>query len=169
MKSALSTRAVVGFLLAVILFAVLGIYLRKRALEFRLYREEVAHSRIYVDALQSYLTTVEDAETGQRGFLLTGNESYLAPYSAAKAGITDRLNRLADLATEDADSVRLTQQLNTLTTAKFIELELTIEKRWESGLEAALAVVNTDEGNNEMDEIRKVTAEIGQNFTGIKH
>ncbi len=79
MKLALSTRALVGFLLAVILLTVLGTYLRKRALEFRLYREEVAHSRVYVDALQSYLTAAQDAETGQRGFLLTGNENYLAP------------------------------------------------------------------------------------------
>jgi diguanylate cyclase (GGDEF)-like protein len=167
-KAALSTRALVGFLLAVILFAVLGIYLRKRALEFRLYRDQVAHSRIYIDALQSYLTTVEDAETGQRGFLLTGNENYLAPYRAAKAGIADRLNRLADLAKNDVDSERSTQQLQSLTGAKFTELELAIQKRRELGLEAALAVVNTDEGNDDMDAIRKTVAEIDHKVRGYQ-
>lgn len=165
-KAAFSARALVGFLLAVILFAVLGIYLRKRALEFRLYREQVAQSRIYIDALQSYLTTVEDAETGQRGFLLTGNDNYLAPYRAAKAGITDRLNRLAELAKSDADSARSTQQLKSFTGAKFTELELAIQKRREFGLEAALAVVNTDEGNDDMDAIRKTVAEIDHKVRG---
>lgn len=165
-KAAFSARALVGFLLAVILFAVLGIYLRKRALEFRLYREQVAQSRIYIDALQSYLTTVEDAETGQRGFLLTGNDNYLAPYRAAKAGITDRLNRLAELAKSDADSARPTQQLKSFTGAKFTELELAIQKRREFGLEAALAVVNTDEGNDDMDAIRKTVAEIDHKVRG---
>lgn len=165
-KAALSARALIGFLLAVILFAVPGMYLRKRALEFRLYREQVAHSRIYIDALQSYLTTLQDAETGQRGFVLTANENYLAPYLAAKAGITDRLNRLADLAKDDADSEPSTQQLKVLTEAKFTELELTIQKRRALGLEAALALVNTDEGNDEMEAIRKLVAEIDHKVRG---
>ena len=156
----------VGFLVAVILLAVLGVYLRNRALEFRLYREQVARSRVEVDALQSFLTAVEDAETGQRGFLLTGNDNYLAPYSAANAGITVRLNRLADLTNEDADEAQSMQQLKAHTAAKFAELELTIQKRRESGLEAALAVVNTDEGSNEMAAIRKVVAEIDRKVRG---
>jgi diguanylate cyclase (GGDEF)-like protein len=159
-KVALSTRVLVGFLLAVILIALFGVYLRKRALEFRLYRDQVAHSRMEVDVLQSYLTAVEDAETGQRGFLLTGDEKYLAPYSAAKASITERLDRLMDLAREDADSAQSLGELKGLTAAKFSELEITIQKRRESGLEAALAIVNSDEGNNEMAAIRKLTAEI---------
>src|ERR1700678_2919504 len=100
------------------LLAVLAVYLRKRALEFRQYREEVAHTRVEVDALHSYLTTIEDAETGQRGFLLTGNETYLAPYTAAKSEIADRLARLAELTKEDPDCVLLIQQLNFLTASK---------------------------------------------------
>jgi diguanylate cyclase (GGDEF)-like protein len=163
---ALATRVLVGFLMAVILFAVIGDYLRKKALEFRLYRDQVSHSRMEVEALQSYLTTIEDAESGQRGFLLTGNEEYLAPYNAAEAAITGRLNRLADLTKEDGDSARSMQQLKALTAAKFTELGLTIQKRRESGLEAALAVVNTNEGNYETAAIRKVAAEIDRKVRG---
>jgi diguanylate cyclase (GGDEF)-like protein len=161
-KVALSTRVLVGFMLAVVLISLLGVYLRKRALEFQQYREQVAHSRMEVDALQSYLSAVEDAETSQRGFLLTGNEKYLAPYDAAKTGITYRVNQLADLAKDDAESVKAAEQLKTLTWSKFSELAITIQKRRESGLQAALAVVNTDEGNNEMASIRKLVAEMDQ-------
>lgn len=166
MKVALSTRVLLGFLLAIILLAVLGDYLRTRALEFRLYREQVARSRVEVDALQSYLTAVEDAETGQRGFLLTGNENYLAPYAASKTDITVRLNQLAELTKDDADDLQSMLQLKALTAAKFAELELTIQKRRESGLKAALAVVNTNEGNNEMAAIRKATEEIDRKVRG---
>ncbi len=166
MKVGLTTRVLAGFLFAVILLAFLAVYLRERALEFRRYREEVAHTRIEVDALQSYLTAVEDAETGQRGFLLTGNETYLAPYSVAKNEIADRLARLAELTKDDADCVRLTQQLKTLTSAKFTELALTIQKRRDAGLQAALAIVNTDQGNDQMDAIRTVVAEIGRKVRG---
>lgn len=152
--------------MAVILFAVIGDYLRNKALEFRLYRDQVTRSRMEVEALQSYLATIEDAESGQRGFLLTGNEEYLAPYNAAKAAITGRLNRLEDLTKQDGDSARSMQQLKTLTNAKFTELALTIQKRRESGLEAALAVVNTNEGNYETAAIRKVAAEIDRKVRG---
>ena len=161
-KVALSIRVLVGFLLAVVLISLLGVYLRKRALEFQQYREQVAHSRIEVDALQSYLSAVEDAETSQRGFLLTENEKYLAPYDAAKTGITYRVNQLVDLGKDDAENGKATEQLKALTAAKFTELALTIQKRRESGLAAALAVVNTDEGNDEMAAIRKIVAEIDQ-------
>jgi diguanylate cyclase (GGDEF)-like protein/PAS domain S-box-containing protein len=157
------TRVFVGFLLAVILLSVLALYLRKRALEFRQFRDEVAHSRTELDALQSYLTTVEDAETGQRGFLLTGNEEYLVPYNAAKTSIAARLARLAELTKDDADAARSTEQLKTLTTAKFAELAQTIQERREAGLQAALAMVNTDEGNKEMDAVRKLVAELDRN------
>jgi diguanylate cyclase (GGDEF)-like protein len=161
-----STRVLLGFLLVVTLLAVLGEYLRDRALEFRLYREQVARSRVEVDALQGYLTAVEDAETGQRGFLLTGNENYLAPYGAAKTGMNVRLNRLADLMKENADDLQSMQQLKALTAAKFTELELTIQKRRESGLEAALDVVNTNEGNDEMAAIRELIEEIDHKVRG---
>ncbi|MGA2846425.1 MAG: diguanylate cyclase [Candidatus Acidiferrales bacterium] len=160
MKVALPTRVLAGFLLAVILLAFLAVYLRKRALEFRQYRDEVAQTRIEVDALHSYLTAMEDAETGQRGFLLTGNETYLAPYTVATSEIADRLARLAELTKEDPDCVLLMQQLKTLTSAKLDELAVTIQKRRDAGLEAALAIVNTDEGNDQMDAIRTVVAQI---------
>ena len=160
MKVALPTRVLAGFLLAVILLAFLAVYLRKRALEFRQYRDEVAQTRIEVDALHSYLTAMEDAETGQRGFLLTGNETYLAPYTVATSEIADRLARLAELTKEDPDCVLLMQQLKTLTSAKLDELAVTIQKRRDAGLEAALAIVNTDEGNDQMDAIRTVAAQI---------
>ena len=160
MKVALPTRVLAGFLLAVILLAFLAVYLRKRALEFRQYRDEVAQTRIEVDALHSYLTAMEDAETGQRGFLLTGNETYLTPYTVATSEIADRLARLAELTKEDPDCVLLMQQLKTLTSAKLNELALAIQKRRDAGLEAALAIVNTDEGNDQMDAIRTVAAQI---------
>ena len=44
------------------------------------------------------ISTVKDAETGQRGYLLTGSDEYLAPYSTALAMIPHLLDRLAEAA-----------------------------------------------------------------------
>ena len=51
-----------------------------------------SHTRL--NALESTLSMVKDAETGQRGFLLTGDEEYLAPYNDASAGLDGSLARL---------------------------------------------------------------------------
>jgi diguanylate cyclase (GGDEF)-like protein/PAS domain S-box-containing protein len=143
-----------------ILLAVLVVRLRERAFEFGQYRDQVAHSRVELDALQSYLATIERAQTAQRGFLLTGNETYLAPYNNAKSSIDARLARLEELAQNDARFLRSTEQLRALTSAKFSELDLTIKVRREAGLQPALAIVNTNQGNAQMDAIRTAVSEM---------
>src|ERR1700735_752244 len=57
----------------------------------------VVHSGDTLTALEDVLSTVKDAETGQRGYLLTGNESYLQPYSAAAQEMGARLDALQRL------------------------------------------------------------------------
>src|ERR1700735_5030777 len=54
----------------------------------------VVHSGDTLSALEDVLSTVRDAETGQRGYLLTGNESYLQPYTAAAQEMGARLDAL---------------------------------------------------------------------------
>lgn len=54
-------------------------------------RAEVGRTRSEIIGLQALLATIEDAETGQRGYLLTGDQSYLAPYSQATALIESEL------------------------------------------------------------------------------
>ncbi|MBV8212364.1 MAG: CHASE3 domain-containing protein, partial [Verrucomicrobia bacterium] len=53
-----------------------------------------------VQRLQAIVSTVDDAETGQRGYLLTGDEKYLAPYANALAEVQARLSALRKAATE---------------------------------------------------------------------
>src|ERR1700733_2670720 len=54
----------------------------------------VVHSGDTLTALEDVLSTVKDAETGQRGYLLTDRESYLAPYNAAAKEIGPRFDTL---------------------------------------------------------------------------
>ncbi|MDB6119191.1 MAG: domain S-box, partial [Verrucomicrobiaceae bacterium] len=109
----------------------------------------------FVNGLEALLSTMKDAETGQRGFLLTGKEDYLDPY-------TNSLNKVhQDLATlrQTAHEIRpaAEQELETLekqAEAKLEELQETVNVRQREGLERALARVNTDEGKRLFDEMR---------------
>src|ERR1700722_20736923 len=53
----------------------------------------VTHTLEVTEQLQALLSTLQDAETGQRGFLLTGHEDYLVPFTNAKAALAGEFKR----------------------------------------------------------------------------
>lgn len=101
------------------------------------------------------LSLLTDAETGQRGFILTGRLRYLEPYMAALPQIQPKLRRLRDLTANNPEQREHFAQLAKLVGEKVAELEavLTLHKR--QGPRAAQALIETDVGRRTMDEIRK--------------
>jgi signal transduction histidine kinase len=102
---------------------------------------------------------LEDAETGQRGFLLTEREEYLEPYRAALGLIPGQLDRLV------ADTAGLpiageAKTLRTLGLAKVEEVTGTIAAYRDDGRAAALQRVMTDRGKSLMDRVRDAAAAI---------
>lgn len=104
--------------------------------------------------LETVLSTLKDAETGQRGYLLTGKDSYLEPYEAARARLPDDLAAAqASLTTVYGQPARL-NRVRSLTGEKLAELADTIAL-YRMGRNAdALALVNTGYGKGTMDAIR---------------
>jgi signal transduction histidine kinase/DNA-binding response OmpR family regulator/CHASE3 domain sensor protein len=114
----------------------------------------VVRSGDTLTALEDVLSTVKDAETGQRGYLLTDKESYLAPYSAAAQEIGPRLDTLRRLTTDNPAQQDRLATLTQHTDAKLAELKQTIDLRQTQGQAAAIAVVQSDRGKQGMDAIR---------------
>ena len=110
-----------------------------------------------LQTVDDLLSAVKDAETGQRGYVLTGKENYLAPFDEARTQINPYLVRLREAAESEPDLASDVDRLRHLIASKMVELEQTVELRRDKGFEAALAVVNTDEGRNLMVEIRSVS------------
>ena len=115
----------------------------------------VQHSLSVRDRLYEVLTLVQGAETGQRGYLLTGRDNYLQPFTAAVEQLPDALDRMADLATADRRQRQTVVELRQLVNAKLAELRLTVEQRQVSGPDAAIAIVNNDTGFRLMQDIRQ--------------
>src|ERR1700735_1788797 len=114
----------------------------------------VVRSGDTLTALEDVLSTVKDAETGQRGYLLTDRESYLAPYNAATQQIAPRLAALQRLTADNPAQQERLAPLKQHAAAKLNELKLTIDLRRTQGQAAALAEVQTDRGKQDMDAIR---------------
>jgi signal transduction histidine kinase len=116
----------------------------------------VLHSVAIRDQLIRVLSLSQSAETGQRGYLLTGRDSYLTPFSAAVEQLPPALDRMSDLVGDDVQQQQAVGHLRQLLQDKFDELRTTIEERQAGRLEAALAIVNNDNGLRLMLEIRQL-------------
>jgi CheY-like chemotaxis protein/CHASE3 domain sensor protein len=116
--------------------------------------EQLTRSAQLVERSQATLSTLQDAETGQRGYLLTGDDQYLAPYRQAQIDIEGQLQSLTDLAHTDPALSEHVQALRTLTDEKLKELAETIRLRRAGDTAAALAIVRNDSGKIYMDRIR---------------
>jgi CHASE3 domain sensor protein len=114
----------------------------------------VSHTLDVQKAFNLVLKAVLDAETGQRGFLLTGSNSYLAPYRQAQASAAGSLTSLQNLTGRDAHHVERVRQLVPLVKEKLGELSETIVLAERGQRDAALAIVSSDRGRLLMERIR---------------
>jgi signal transduction histidine kinase len=119
--------------------------------------ERVHASQLRQQALSEFIALLTDAESGQRGYLLTGESSYLQPFTEAVATVGAALDRVREAYGGRADSAEFQQQeLRTLTGKKLGELEETLALFKTRGAGPAVKVVRTDEGKRIMDEISRI-------------
>jgi signal transduction histidine kinase/CHASE3 domain sensor protein len=116
--------------------------------------------RMLVNELQRTVFMVDDAETGQRGYLLVGDESYLAPYLKAVQIADQETSRFDQLMIAFPEQRSKVDGLQRLVAMKFAELKETIRLRKSVGIEAAMEVVRTGRGKGLMDEIRSLADQI---------
>lgn len=109
-------------------------------------------------ATRDLLLTLVDAETSQRGYLLTGQNSYLGPFATAAGQAAFRVEDLRQLTTDNPVQRRNVERIKALVDAKLAELRRTIDLRDTQGPDAALEVVRIDRGKLLMDQIRAVAS-----------
>jgi CHASE3 domain sensor protein len=111
--------------------------------------------------LSGILKDVTDMETGQRGYLLTGNLDYLQPYTDAKGRIgTDFVGLRAGLAGRAQREQALESQLEALAGSKQAEMERSISLRQQGYRHRSFMLVDTNEGKDYMDEIRRIVSSL---------
>jgi len=111
------------------------------------------HTFIVINRAEMLLSELKDAETGQRGYSLTGNEAFLAPYLAVHDGIRGHLAELIQL-TSIGSARRHLDAMEPLIVAKLAELSHIIELRRNHDMPAVIAAVESGEGMRLMDSIR---------------
>lgn len=120
--------------------------------EARVRAETIAGFETLV-AIRALDEAVQDAERGQRGYLLTGRESYLEPYRRAKAALPRLIMNLQQAFRDNPEEQQRLLLLQAGVTSRMNELESAIETYNTKGFEAVRAMVETDAGKNSMHEI----------------
>jgi PAS domain S-box-containing protein len=118
----------------------------------------VIHSREVLAELERTESLLLDAETGQRGYLLTGEPKYLAPYTFAVTQIDSHILSLSQLTVDNPTEQANVAQLGNLAHQKLSELNETITLARSGQVNQARAVVLSDRGLLLMDQIRQVVA-----------
>jgi PAS domain S-box-containing protein len=160
MKSATEKSLTIIFSMALMLLIANAIFSYRALLILIRNRELVSHSRAVLLELEVVLSTIKDAETGQRGFIITGKENYLTPYQIAISNINDEMNRLKALGLDDPIQQRQLTRLESEIAAKFSELNMTMALRKQNGFEAARSQILNGDGKQNMDNIRQTIAEM---------
>jgi PAS domain S-box-containing protein len=156
MARPIGSGATVGFALALAVLVANGVvsYLSARRLVGA--ERSVASSYEVQAELEGLLTTLTDAETGQRGYLITGERRYLEPYETAAVRAHAHLGRLRDLIADPAPEHDPLAGLESSIRCKLAELHEAVALRdGVGGFQAARDVVLTDRGKVAMDDIRR--------------
>lgn len=122
----------------------------------------VVHTQERLATLEAVLARVTEAETGERGFLITGDADYLRSYERAVRRARDTLDQLSRLAVGDAVREERIAALKQRVQARFNELRDAIAAQRAGGFDAAKNAVSTNHGRSLMNEMRALVDEMQQ-------
>lgn len=150
---ALPPVLLIGFLIGLFFLAAAG------QTRLNMTNERAHRSQLREQALNEFAGLITDAESAQRGYLLTGESAYLTPYAAAVTRVGQALDRLHDAYGGDDGSSEF-HQLRVLTGKELGELEDGVALLKKRGISPAASVVGTDVGKRTMDSIGAIVAKM---------
>jgi PAS domain S-box-containing protein len=168
MKWKMGNRLVLaGFVIATAILVFVGWLSYRNTARFAEAAQWREHTYEVLNSLDKALGQLSDAETGQRGYLLTGKEAYLEPYRAAIKDADQTIGSLKSLTSDNQNQQKRIQNLEPLVARKLAELQRTIDLRKNEGLAAANTVVLEGSGKRAMDQIRAIIAEMANEETDL--
>ena len=159
-KSKIGTKIGASFALGLAIFATVGLISYRGTTNVIEAARWETHTYQVLAELEELISQIKDAETGQRGYVITGDKRYLEPYNAAIKILEQDLNNIRSLTADNHNQQRRVDALEPLVANRLALIQETINLRDEQGFEAARRLVQTGRGNKLMDDIRQVIAEM---------
>ena len=158
---------VTGLALVTVSIAIAGLFVVKFSGDATTARAGVLRSLEMGRALQAVSAGLVDAETGQRGYILTERGDYLTPYETAVKTLPGAMAAFRSSIRRDPDSEQRLATLDSLVQEKLAELASTIDASRSKGFDAARRMVLTDAGKSVMERIRNTIGELAADENGV--
>ena len=156
----IAEQVTASFIIGVLYLAVIGAVAYRSVDRFADATARAERTHLVLRTLEEAIALVTGAETGARGYVITGEERYLAPYRTAEREVAARLRSLQTLVVEDAAQRARLARLAPLVTQRFGMLNETVRVRAERGFDDAAARSKGERGQAVMDSINLVADEM---------
>ena len=149
-------KIAVGFAMAFLLLLGIGAVAYRSITSLTDTNQLITHTYKVLEELSEVLSLLKDAETGQRGYVITGDDAFLEPYQTGVAGVPAVIKDLRDLTSDNAHQQERIAEAEPLIAAKLAELKLTIDLRRKGNLEETAKFIRGSEGKKIMDNLRRI-------------
>lgn len=156
MKWPISNKIGAGFASALLILLVIAWISYQSTIKFVETNDQVLQIHQDIKQLDSLLSRLTEAEAGRRGYIITGDESFLEKYQAAAATVGQELGALRELHTQVPDQSRILDTLHLLVRDRLSQLQSSIEWRRKNGLDLATQRGLTHQGRKASEEIRNL-------------
>jgi len=153
-------RIAAGFTLSFLFLAITGTIAYRSLNSLTNTSHLVTHTQQVLERIADVQNQLKDAETGQRGYIITGDEAFLEPYQAAIVGIPEAVKGLRGLTADNPNQQKRIDEAEPVITAKMGVLKQTIDLRREGNVDEVSKIIRRGEGKRLMDHLRVITGEM---------
>ncbi|MDB5255906.1 MAG: response regulator [Chitinophagaceae bacterium] len=166
MKMTLGRKILIGFISCTVILIAVAIFSFRNSEKFIETNQWVNHTHEVLYEFDQVLTVTVDAETGTRGFIITGNDSFLKPYENSKERITEHLDKVQALTEDNPTQQKNIESLRKLTDQLTRHLDECINLR-KIDFEKARALTVSGKGKQIEDEIRRLISKCKATETAL--
>jgi len=149
-----------GFGLIAVILVVIGLIAFWSTSRLIMANRWLSHTQDVLTNLDSLISAIKDVETGQRGYIITGDEAFLGPYTAGGPEVEKALKNLRTLTSDNPEEQRRLDVLEPRIAARLEEIRRAMDARKVGGFEASANVVKENFLRKTMNEIRRVAGEM---------
>jgi len=152
----LAEKVTLAFVVGVVYLAAVGAVAYSSVFRFASATERATRTHEVLRSLEETFSLVTEAETGARGFVITGDARYLDPHRSAEANAVERLKALETLIADDPRQRERLDELIPLIGRRFAMLDESVRLRASGGFDGAMSATRTGRGRFVMDSIRMI-------------
>ncbi|MEA5623121.1 response regulator [Nostoc sp. UHCC 0251] len=152
----IGTKIGISFALSLATLTIIGLISYQSTNELIENSRQESHTYEVLSQLEELNLQLTNAETGQRGYIITGEQRYLEPYNAAIQVLNQKVKELQKLTADNPNQQNRLDILQPLLNERMAVMKNVIDLRQRQGLEASQNAVLTDQGKQMMDNIQKL-------------